>query len=61
LLLAVLLVVIGTQFFGLGLLGEYQTHRSHEPVAGSIPPLGATVGMVTRPTFVEVTLSESST
>jgi glycosyltransferase involved in cell wall biosynthesis len=60
LLLAVLLVVIGTQFFGLGLLGEYQTHRSHEPAAGSTLPLGATVGMGTRPTFVEVTLSEST-
>jgi glycosyltransferase involved in cell wall biosynthesis len=59
LLLSVLLVVIGTQFFGLGLLGEYQTHRSHEPTAGATLPLGATVGMTTRPAFVEVTVSES--
>lgn len=58
LLLSVLLVVIGTQFFGLGLLGEYQTHRSHEPSRGSSLPLGATVGMTSRPTFVEVTISE---
>jgi glycosyltransferase involved in cell wall biosynthesis len=59
LLLAVLLVVIGTQFFGLGLLGEYQTHRSHEPARAAAPPLGATVGMATRPALVEITLSES--
>ncbi len=59
LLLSVLLVVIGTQFFGLGLLGEYQTHRSHEPANGSSLPLGATVGMSSRPVFVEVTVAES--
>ncbi|MCC6315710.1 MAG: glycosyltransferase family 2 protein [Thermomicrobiales bacterium] len=31
LLLAVLLVVIGAQFFGLGLLGELLAHAAHEP------------------------------
>ncbi|MDQ3043720.1 MAG: glycosyltransferase family 2 protein [Chloroflexota bacterium] len=31
LLLAVLLVVIGTQFFGLGLLGEFLAHGSNAP------------------------------
>ena len=59
LLLSVLLVVIGTQFFGLGLLGEYQTHRSHEPSSGSVLPLGATVGMASRPVFMEVTVAET--
>ena len=58
LLLSVLLVVIGTQFFGLGLLGEYQTHRSHEPARGSSLPLGATVGLGSRPEFVDVSISE---
>jgi glycosyltransferase involved in cell wall biosynthesis len=37
LLLAVLLVVIGTQFFGLGLLGELLAHGSNAPG----PPLAA--------------------
>jgi glycosyltransferase involved in cell wall biosynthesis len=59
LLLAVLLVVIGTQFFGLGLLGEYQTHRSHEPTTRAALPLSATSGMQTRPSFVEITMTES--
>ena len=31
LLLAVLLIVVGTQFFGLGLLGEFLTHGSNAP------------------------------
>jgi glycosyltransferase involved in cell wall biosynthesis len=49
LLLAVLLVVIGAQFFGLGLLGEYQAHRSNEPSAPQRLPLSATIGVRTRP------------
>ncbi|MBA2467877.1 MAG: glycosyltransferase family 2 protein [Chloroflexia bacterium] len=49
LLLAVLLVVIGAQFFGLGLLGEFQAHRSNAPVAAQRLPLSATVGLATRP------------
>lgn len=48
LLLAVLLVVIGAQFFGLGLLGEFQAHRSNAPVAAQRLPLSATVGLATR-------------
>ena len=49
LLLAVLLVVIGAQFFGLGLLGEFQAHRSNAPTIAQQLPLSATVGIATRP------------
>ncbi len=49
LLLAVLLVVIGAQFFGLGLLGEFQAHRSNGPTNASRLPLSATIGVSTRP------------
>jgi glycosyltransferase involved in cell wall biosynthesis len=49
LLLSVLLVMIGAQFFGLGLLGEYQAHRSHGPVEARRLPLSATVGIANRP------------
>jgi glycosyltransferase involved in cell wall biosynthesis len=59
LLLAVLLVVIGAQFFGLGLLGEYQAHRSNAPVAAQRLPLSATVGIATRPRLGTPTASES--
>jgi hypothetical protein len=31
LLLAVLLIVVGVQFFGLGLLGEFLVQESHRP------------------------------
>ncbi len=48
LLLAVLLVVIGAQFFGLGLLGEFQAHRSNAPVTAQRLPLSATVGLAAR-------------
>lgn len=48
LLLAVLLVVIGAQFFGLGLLGEYLAHGSNAPVTAKRLPLSATVGLATR-------------
>lgn len=51
LLLAVLLVVIGTQFFGLGLLGEFQAHRSNRPEGVSRLPLSATIGVASRPHF----------
>jgi len=51
LLLAVLLVVIGAQFFGLGLLGEFQAHRSNAPSATQRLPLSATVGIASRPAF----------
>lgn len=47
--LAVLLVVLGAQFFALGLLGEYQAHRSNEPAAARQLPLSATIGISTRP------------
>ncbi len=55
LLLAVLLVVIGAQFFGLGLLGEYQAHGSNAPVTAKRPPLSATVGLATRTNLSDLT------
>jgi len=49
LLLSVLLVVLGAQFFGLGLLGEYIAHGTHAPASGSVIPLRETVGLENRP------------
>lgn len=51
LLLSVLLVVIGTQFFGLGLIGEYQAHGSNTPRSVQKPPLKETVGLRSRPSL----------
>jgi glycosyltransferase involved in cell wall biosynthesis len=51
--LAILLVVIGAQFFGLGLLGEYIAHGSNAPVKGSTSPLRQTVGLAVRPALGE--------
>ena len=46
LLLAVLLVVIGAQFFGLGLLGELLAHGAHEPDdAARLAPLRDTLNL----------------
>jgi glycosyltransferase involved in cell wall biosynthesis len=46
LLLAVLLVVVGVQFFGLGLLGELLVHGSQaRDSAGRIMPVRATAGL----------------
>lgn len=44
LLLAVLLVVIGAQFFGLGLLGELLAHGAHDPDLHRAP-LRETIGL----------------
>ena len=49
LLLAVLLVVIGGQFFGLGLLGEYIAHGRNEPRHEVPRSLRQSVGLDTRP------------
>jgi len=53
LLLSVLLVVIGTQFFGLGLLGEYLAHGSNAPREKWQPPLRESIGLTTRPSLPE--------
>lgn len=52
LLLAVLLVVIGTQFFGLGLLGEFQAHGSNAPRTSQQTSLRETIGLSGRPHLV---------
>ncbi|CAA9571385.1 MAG: Glycosyltransferase [uncultured Thermomicrobiales bacterium] len=45
LLLSVLLIVIGTQFFGLGLLGEFLTHGSNAPRSQLHHQVQASVGL----------------
>lgn len=52
LLLAVLLVVIGTQFFGLGLLGEFQAHGSNAPLTSQQTSLRETIGLSRRPRLI---------
>jgi hypothetical protein len=49
LLLSVLLVVIGAQFFGLGLLGEFLAHGSQSAREPDALPLRETVGLSHRP------------
>jgi len=53
LMLSVLLIVIGTQFFGLGLLGEYQSYGSNAPHPDRQIALRETVGLGTRPTLTQ--------
>lgn len=48
LLLAVLLVVIGTQFFGLGLIGEFLAHGSNAPRDELRPLVRQTLGLSGR-------------
>lgn len=45
LMLAVLLIVIGTQFFGLGLLGEFLAHDSNPPRREPTAVLRETIGL----------------
>ena len=47
LLLSVLLLVVGAQFFGLGLLGEFLAHGSNGPRAEHRPLVRETVGLGT--------------
>lgn len=49
LMLAVLMIVIGTQFFGLGLLGEYLSFGNNAPQPDKLLPLRETAGLGTRP------------
>ena len=49
LLLSVLMILIGTQFFALGLLGEYQSYGSNAPHPDRLMPLSQTRGLATRP------------
>lgn len=60
LLLAVLLIVIGTQFFGLGLLGEYQSYGSNAPEPDRAIPLRETVGLGTRPELTSARATSGS-
>jgi glycosyltransferase involved in cell wall biosynthesis len=49
LMLSVLLVVIGAQFFGLGLLGEFLAHGSQTTPGSDQLPFRETAGLATRP------------
>lgn len=49
LMAAVLMMVIGTQFFGLGLLGEYLSFGNNAPQPDKVFPLRETSGLGTRP------------
>ncbi len=60
LLLSVLLVVIGAQFFGLGLLGEFQAHRSNAPMTAQRLPLSATVGLAPRSDLSDASLDQDA-
>jgi glycosyltransferase involved in cell wall biosynthesis len=60
LLLSVLLIVIGTQFFGLGLLGEYQSYGSNAPEPDRPIPLRETSGLATRPEFSSTPVTPGS-
>lgn len=51
LMAAVLMIVIGTQFFGLGLLGEYLSFGNNAPQPDKLLPLRETAGLGTRPTL----------
>ena len=53
LMLAVLMIVIGTQFFGLGLLGEYLSFGNNAPQPDKLLPLRETAGLGTRPVFAQ--------
>ncbi len=48
LLLAVLLIIIGVQFFGLGIIGEFLTHGSNEPGANPEASTRETIGLQDR-------------
>ncbi len=47
--LAVLLIVIGTQFFALGLLGEFLTHGSNAPRSGIAHQIRSSIGIESAP------------
>ncbi|MEJ7838373.1 MAG: glycosyltransferase family 2 protein [Thermomicrobiales bacterium] len=58
--LAVLLVVIGAQFFGLGLIGEFLAHRSNSNRLDRRNQLRQTIGLATSPLAAEPTESSKS-
>ncbi len=59
LLLAVLLIMVGVQFFGLGLLGEFIAHGSNAPEGRRTTPLRETIGLTGRPAIdAEVVVAE---
>jgi glycosyltransferase involved in cell wall biosynthesis len=49
LLLSVLLIVLGAQFFGLGLIGEFMTHTSNSAKLDRRFQLRETIGLVATP------------
>jgi F0F1-type ATP synthase assembly protein I len=53
LMLSVLLVVLGAQFFGLGLLGEFLAHGNNAPREDSSEAMRDTIGFGTTRTSLE--------
>ncbi|MGN6031402.1 MAG: glycosyltransferase family 2 protein [Thermomicrobiales bacterium] len=60
LLLAVLLVVIGAQFFGLGLIGEYIAHGRNAPRHEIPTSLRQTIGLEARPVLETIVVEETA-
>ena len=60
LLLAVLLVVIGAQFFGLGLIGEYIAHGRNAPRHEIPNSLRQTIGLDARPALANIVVEETT-
>ncbi|HWK79401.1 MAG TPA: glycosyltransferase family 2 protein [Thermomicrobiales bacterium] len=60
LLLAVLLVVIGAQFFGLGLIGEYIAHGRNAPRHEIPSSLRQTIGLEARPVLETIVVEETA-
>ncbi|HEV2108346.1 MAG TPA: glycosyltransferase family 2 protein [Thermomicrobiales bacterium] len=61
LLLAVLLVMIGAQFFGLGLIGEFLAHGSNAPRTELRPLVRETLGLPRGPREVPVSGASGDT
>lgn len=60
LMAAVLMIVIGTQFFGLGLLGEYLSFGNNAPQPDKLLPLRETAGLGTRTPLTQGETGKSS-
>lgn len=53
LLLGVMLIIIGVQFFGLGLIGEFMTHSTNRPGADPNAMTRESIGLADRAPLVE--------
>lgn len=60
LMAAVLMIVIGAQFFGLGLLGEYLSFGNNAPQPDKLLPLRETAGLGSRPPLTQIESGSST-